>query len=83
MQTITTKYHGPTDSNGSRISAQASGAKTRVYVPYDHALSGHHVHDVAVRKLCKKLNWAGTFVIGGTVTGYVYTFSNDDTLTIL
>ena len=81
MQTITTKFHGPTDTLGARISATSTSG-IRVYVGYEYGLSGNGPHDVAVIKLCNKLDWTGTFIIGGTDTGYVYVFSTDTTLTV-
>ncbi len=82
MQTIETKYHGPTNTMGARISATSSGAGTRVYVPYEYGLSHNGPHDVAARKLCKKLGWTGTFIIGGTLHGYIYVFDTDTRLTV-
>jgi len=81
MKTITTKFHGATDTLGARISATSTSG-IRVYVSYEYALSHNGPHDVAVIKLCKKLDWHGTFIIGGTDTGYVYTFNTGDTLTV-
>ena len=52
---IFTKYHGPTNSRGSRISAHAPGWNLpRVYVPYSHEKSGVECHADAVRALIKK-----------------------------
>lgn len=52
MIAITTRYHGPTDTRGSRITATAhDGAATRrVTVAWDYALSAaanHHAAAVA------------------------------------
>lgn len=49
---IVTKYHGPTDSRGSRITASANGL--RVTVPYNYALSGCALHREAVDAFVKK-----------------------------
>lgn len=60
MQAIVTKYHGPTNYRGSRISAKADAG--RVTVPYDHAES--NPHDVAALALCSKLGWNCDLVEG-------------------
>lgn len=73
MQAITTKYHGPTDRRGSRITATAAGGK-RATVPYRHDLSGADVHFEAVKALCKRLDWTGDFTVGGLKDGYVFVF---------
>ncbi len=77
MQTIETKYHGPSNVRGSRISATASGNKARVILSYDHALNGDDNHKAAARALMDKLDWRGVYVGGHTKTGMV--FVNADT----
>ena len=39
MQTITTKYLGPTNTQGTRIKANHTGEAKSVTVPYNYALS--------------------------------------------
>lgn len=52
---VFTKYHGPSNVRGSRISAHAPGWDLpRVYVPYPHHKSGMDCHAEAVRALMKK-----------------------------
>ena len=60
MQAIETKYTGPTDSRGSRITARAQAG--RISVPYDHALDFDENHDAAARALVVKLGWLGSWV---------------------
>ena len=55
MKAIVTKYHGATDTRGSRISAIAEGGH-RVSVGYDSGLELIDNHAEAVRKLCAKLD---------------------------
>lgn len=43
MKAIETRYHGPTDTRGSRISAFDSDGN-RVSIPYPYELSGEAVH---------------------------------------
>lgn len=72
MQTIETKYHGPTNTRGSRISAKASYHPKRVWVEYDHALNAENNHKAAALKLMETLNWTGHYVGGRTPTGMVF-----------
>lgn len=48
---IETKYHGPTDCVGARISAVCGNCEGpthgRVYVPYEHALDTEDAHRLA------------------------------------
>ena len=71
MVTITTKYHGPTLTRGSRIKATASSGPS-VTVGYDYALDSGPNHDAAARKLIERMGAAGTWHRGPTSTGYVY-----------
>ena len=57
MQAIQTKYHGPTDVKGSRISATCAAG--RVVVDYDHALNNDQNHKRAAAALLRKLGWVG------------------------
>lgn len=54
-QAIRTRYHGPTNTRGSRISAKCGAG--RVSVPYDHALNLYDNHAAAARALLAKLGW--------------------------
>lgn len=72
MQTIETKYHGPTDTRGSRISATASGRRERVWVSYDNALNAEGNHMAAALKLMEVLNWTGRYIGGRTPAGMVF-----------
>ena len=73
MQAITTKYHGPTNVKGSRVSA-TSGSGHRVIVDWDDALNQEENHRAAAQKLCDKLEWNWKFVSGGTKDGYAHVF---------
>jgi len=89
MFAITTKYHGPTNTRGSRISAtvqDGSGWKKRVSVAYDHSLpaTGDDVFRKAANALCEKLTAMGMTwsnpdnLISGTIpNGYVFVFTPD------
>ena len=80
MVAITTKFHGATNTKGSRVSASANGH--RVYVSYPHELSGAEVHFQAVKKPCDKLDWHGDLISGGTETGYVFCFAKSGKFTV-
>jgi hypothetical protein len=73
---IVTKYHGPTETRGSRISADA-GEGRRVSISYDHAAS--NPHDSAALALCAKMGWEGDLTRSGAPDGRgnVYTFRDD------
>lgn len=75
MQAIRTKYHGPTDFRGSRISAKCE-ART-IYVPYDHDLTTDGNHKAACEALILAMGWhqgAGSYadMIGGYFGGDRY-----------
>lgn len=72
MQTITTKYLGPTDTQGTRIKAVHTGAATSITVPYNYALSNGGNHKEAAAALAKKLEWNGEYIGGHTKDGMVW-----------
>ena len=74
MKAIRTKYHGATDTRGSRISASDEDGN-RVTIPYPHELyelSGEAVHRKAAEALCEKMNWAGPMIGGALKDGYAF-----------
>lgn len=77
MIAIQTKFHGPTNYKGARLSAEpmtwSAGRKPRVTVNYDYAVSADTNHDNAARALISKLGWYGTWNSGSGPRGYVYT----------
>jgi hypothetical protein len=74
MQTIITKYLGPTATLGSRIKAMtSSGHKGSTYtVGWDHSLNVEGNHTYAAQLLLNKLGWQGKFRMGGLTSGYVF-----------
>ena len=72
MVAIETRYHGPTNYRGSRITATANGHRVTVSYPYE--LSGVECHRKAAEALCEKMGWKGRMVAGGTDKGYVFVF---------
>ena len=73
MQAIRTRYHGPTNTRGSRISAQCAAGK--ISVSYDHALNADDNRKAAARALRDKLGWdkdSYAPMFGGTFAGDDY-----------
>lgn len=77
MQTITTKYLGPTNTKGARIKAVASGAQQSITISYDHE-SNDHGHIKAANALAAKLGWTGRMIGGDTKEGKVFVFADED-----
>lgn len=73
MKAIRTKYHGPTDTRGSRISATDEDGN-RVSISYDHAKNTDGNHDAAALALCAEMGWGGRLVRGWLRDCAVYTF---------
>lgn len=74
MKAIITKYHGATDTKGSRISATDTD-RNRISIPYPYELSGSAVHRAAAEALCKKMKWEGRLIGGGIKGGYAFVFA--------
>lgn len=76
MIAIQTKYCGPTNTRGSRIKAWTCNGH-KVYVPYQHELSGEALYFQAAKALIEKykLDWdTSNICYGGTENGYVFCF---------
>jgi len=76
MQTISTKYYGPTNIRGSRIVAKTASGK-RFTQDYLHSLNADENHWLAAQGLARWLKWSGTMIQGSTEKGYVFVFAND------
>jgi hypothetical protein len=74
MKAITTRYIGPSNTRGSRITATAEGGN-RVVISYDPALNSDGAHMKAAITLCEKMGWGTDIIGGGTDNGYVFVFS--------
>ena len=69
---IVTKYHGPTDTKGARVSARMAGAPT-AWIPYPHELSGLDVYAAAAAVQMARAGWpVGRFEVGELNGGYVF-----------
>jgi hypothetical protein len=62
MQTIRTRYHGPSNAKGSRYSAECEGG--RIYVPANYALDAAENHKAAAQALLTKMRWPGEYAGG-------------------
>lgn len=74
-QAIITKFYGPTNTRGSRITAKAWAGS--VTVPYKHRLSAEDNHRAAAQALADKLEWQGKMIGGGLpdTSGYAFVFT--------
>lgn len=77
MQTILTKYRGPTNTKPSKMIATASGHSTgfahmQVIMSYDDALSSAENHKEIAYRLIMKLDWKGQYRCGDTKQGKVW-----------
>lgn len=73
---IFTKYHGPTNSKGARISAQAPGwGVSRIYINYPYQKEGASAHAMAAAALLKKHNLLqadNEYQAEPTIGGYLF-----------
>lgn len=70
MQTITTKYHGPTDYKGARLSATTTSGIKR-WFSWEYDINAHENHQRAARALALELKWGGQWVSGTLAGGAV------------
>lgn len=68
MQTIQTKFVGPTNSRGSRVIATAANG-TRVSISASMFTSDEEAHQAAVRALCERMRWHGELIGGHLAKG--------------
>ena len=71
-----TKYHGPGNVRGSRVSASDEDGN-RVTLSWDDSLDSEGNHDAAAIALCRKMKWSGPLMRGGLRNANVYTFDNE------
>ena len=72
MQTIMTKYLGPTDHQGSRFKATHTGGFTSVTMSMDYGMDPSGNHTRVAFMLAEKLNWEGDYIGGHTKDGMVF-----------
>ncbi len=66
-QAISTKYLGPTDHRGSRVSARCQACS--LTVAWDDALDVTENHTAAAKALATKLQWVGRWIGGALPDG--------------
>ena len=69
MKAIRTKYIGPSNIRGSRISATSGEKGQRVVLSYDDAVNSDENHAKAARSLCDKMGWPYAMIGGGFPDG--------------
>ncbi len=71
-QAIRTRYHGPTDHHGSRVTASCDAG--RITVPWDHTMDAVGNHASAAMALHDRLGWNehNQLAMGSTRDGYVF-----------
>lgn len=69
-QAIVTKYNGPTDFSGSKITARCQGGSARE--PWDHALNAEDNHLAAAQKLVAKMGWFPPVAPGDTLPKWTW-----------
>lgn len=71
METIITKYLGPTNFRGARIIATSETGK-RITREYNYGMGTVRNHSVVAAELARKLGMTGELLAGSTKTGYVF-----------
>jgi len=72
LQTIETKYHGPTNTQGARISATTASGIRKTY-PYRYEMSADDNHKEAAALLTIEMGWDEMQWFGGkTKSGCVF-----------
>lgn len=79
MLTIETKYIGPSNTRGSRVSAKTTNSKPttgkpeRLTLSYDHGLDSIGAHLKAAQALAQREEWPGIWtLVGETERGYLF-----------
>jgi hypothetical protein len=76
MKAIRTHYSGPTDTRGSRITAD-DGDGNRISISYPYEMSSLQAHRKAADALCEKMEWSGPLVGGAYKNDYFWVWSRD------
>lgn len=80
MQTIQTRYIGPTNTKGARIKATHSGGFKSVTVGFHSEETELLAHKSAANKLRELLAWDGKMIGGDTADGMVWVFATGEVL---
>ncbi len=79
MQTITTKFYGPTNHKGARIKAETTSG-VKLWQSWDYALNTSQNHEHAAKALKDKMQWKGKMEGGYTLSGMVFVFPGHATI---
>lgn len=63
VRVLITRYHGPTNTRGSRVSARVPSGR-RVTLGWDYSLSTEENHDRAACELADSLGWNPPTMVG-------------------
>ena len=79
MQTIITKYLGPTNTKGPRVKAMtSSGHRGSTYTTdWDDSLDVEGNHAYVAQQLLDRLGWLGMWRMGSSNIGYVFVNVDD------
>ena len=80
-QAIVTKYHGPTNARGSRISATTESG-LRHYYPYRYELNTEENHRAAALAMAEHMGWAGAWRGGAIPQGYAFVLNDGALFTV-
>jgi hypothetical protein len=73
MQAILTKYLGPTNTKGGRVTARWAETGRKVTEPWDYELDVRENHEAAARALVAKADLGNPrLYAGSTKTGYAF-----------
>jgi hypothetical protein len=73
---IVTKYCGPTNFKGSRVSVKNAYTKKRMMVAWDHALNERENHTQAFRVFCQRYEIEfETFVALDNTSGFIFSIN--------
>ena len=72
---VETRFHGPTDFRGARVSARRSDHRAGdpiVWTSWNYGedVLGNHV--IAARRFLERMEWGGQYVAASTERGYVF-----------
>lgn len=73
MKAIKTKFHGPGNVRGSRVSATDEDGN-RIVLGWNHALNALENHRGAAYALRDKMQWKGELITGSLSDCYVHVF---------
>lgn len=78
MKAIVVKYHGPTNTKGSRYTATAEGG-ARITISKDYSLNADECRKKAALALCDKMGWGSILIEGCLPNGdTVFTLIGSD-----